>query len=45
LAGRWLVEIFGSYRHFCAPLPGSSAMTSLNGEQKIRLSSTNNGVA
>jgi len=45
LAGRWLVAIFGSYRHFCAPLPGSSAMTSLKGEQKMMLSSTNSGLA
>ena len=37
--------ILGSNRHFCAPVPGSSAITSLNGEQKITLSSTNSGVA
>ena len=44
LPGRWAVLILGSKRHFCAPLPGSRAITSLNGEHRIRLSSTKSGV-
>jgi hypothetical protein len=44
-AGRWPTSILGSKRHFCAPVPGSSAITSLKGVHRTRLFSTSSGVA